>query len=393
MTLPAGHRRGLRYLLSAAGAVLVLLLGAATAPAALLVESNPASGSQVDTLERVELVFSGPVDIAPADVRVVAPDGSTAPITGIESQGDNAVRVTLGEIGQGMRAISFTGLDGVSGDPISGSVAFAVGSAPPRLDADRAISAASGAELGIALTAVSLLAAILAILALLIRTRRTSADGSRQPIVPIAAIVVAAGAAAALGAGIGIAMGMRGRAAIAGGGAVDQLSSSSFALWSLAALVIAVAIITLAGRVGRGTSGIAVGVGLVIAGLVATVGVATADQPSPPADPVAVRTLLDNGGQVSLGLDPGAVGLNSATVQMGGLGDDLGEPALVVRPLDGRVGPLRIPLEAAAGGDFTARDILLLFPGRWRGQIEGVPGITADDPALFDFDIQATPEQ
>ncbi len=392
MSLSAGPRSGLARSLTIVGACLALFVGASAASAAVITGSNPAPGAQVDTLGEVELTFSAPVDVAPDGVRIVAPDGSTYPVSNLEAT-DDTVRVTVGDVGTGMRALTVSGVERATGDPVTGSVVYAVGAPPPRLDANRAVSAASGSELGVALTAVALIAATLAILALLIRNRRSNPDGSRQPIVPIPAIVVAAGTVAVLGAAIGIAMGMRGRAAIAGGGALDQLASSTFALWSLVALIVAVAMIALAGRVRRGTAGLTVGIALVICGLVSTVGVATADQPAPPADPVAVRALLDNGGQVSLSLDPAAVGANSATVQMGGLGDDLGSPVLLLRPLDGRIGTMRIPLEPAAGGDFTARDVLIPFPGRWRGQVEGVPGIAEDDPALFDFDIQATPEQ
>jgi len=379
-----GPRRALVLLVI--GAALVLGAGPAAA-AAELVRSDPASGAQVEQLTRVDLTFSDAVSISADGARVVAPDGTESPVTRVERVADDTVRVIVGDVGPGLRALTFVGTDEATGDPVSGSVAVAVGGPVSVLDTARATSATSGAELARALAVVALAVGIAVLAWMLLRARRRP-DGA---VIPLGPILAAAAAVALIGGVGGVWMAVRGASASSAAGPLALLGESAFGLWSAAIVVIAVLMLVARGRVWRGGAGLVLGAAIAVGAVAGLGGVATAQLPQPTAADVDLRTSLESGVQASLTLSPAAVGGNVATVVLGGLPADADAPALLLRPLDGRLGAARYPLTASAGGTFAAPDVLLAFAGRWRAEIRGVPGVTPEDPAVFDFDVQPNP--
>jgi methionine-rich copper-binding protein CopC len=379
-----GPRRALVLLVI--GAALVLGAGPAAA-AAELVRSDPASGAQVEQLTRVDLTFSDAVSISADGARVVAPDGTESPVTRVERVADDTVRVIVGDVGPGLRALTFVGTDEATGDPVSGSVAVAVGGPVSVLDTARATSATSGAALARALAVVALAVGIAVLAWMLLRARRRP-DGA---VIPLGPILAAAAAVALIGGVGGVWMAVRGASASSAAGPLALLGESAFGLWSAAIVVIAVLMLVARGRVWRGGAGLVLGAAIAVGAVAGLGGVATAQLPQPTAADVDLRTSLESGVQASLTLSPAAVGGNVATVVLGGLPADADAPALLLRPLDGRLGAARYPLTASAGGTFAAPDVLLAFAGRWRAEIRGVPGVTPEDPAVFDFDVQPNP--
>jgi hypothetical protein len=345
----------------------------ATAGAAVLERSEPAAGGSLAPGEAVLLEFSAPVEIAADGVVLLDAAGNAMPAGPPEAVSDRAVRIPLEDAGAGLRILTWTGTAPGEEEPVRGSLVFDTGGATTDgLDVAGIARAAEASALALALLAAALAALVAAVIAGAVLRRRRDAGSST-----IAAIGIGAAAAVAVGAALGIlaVLGQPGSHpafAAACGAAVGG------ALLGLAAL-----------RPGGAprTAMVAAVLALAVSAIALT-GAATAARPEPVAADAQKQVLLDGGGQVSLTIAPSAVGANTASVSLrdvDSVPDD--RPVLVLRPLDGRIGPLRVPLRAAGDGGLVAERVLLPFAGRWRSQIEGVSGITADDPAVLDFDV------
>lgn len=353
----------------------------ATAAGAVLESSEPAVGGSLSDPTHVDLRFTGPVELPSDGIRLLGPDGAPLPIGPPEALADGTVRVPIAGTGTGLRALSWSGTSG--GDPVSGSIAFDVGpAATGSLPIGRLAAASTGGALATALVGVGL--AVAALVALLIaRGARIRSDAHR---VPLPAVLIGAAAVALIGALGGLWMVQRSRSAIGAGDADTTQLWIAFA----AAAIIAFAAAVLARAAGRRWP-----IGAAIAVLAALGAVASLLAPPLPEAAAAVdsRLLLDGGAAVDVGVEPGAVGRNRVLVSVQGVEAAATDtvPVLVLRPLDGSLGPMRVPLVVGPDGTAATDALLLVLPGRWRGQVEGLPGIAADEPVLFDFSVQPNP--
>jgi hypothetical protein len=193
-----------------------------------------------------------------------------------------------------------------------------------------------------------------------------------------------------IGSILGVSMGLRGAAASAGD-LIDRMGGSPLVVWCLAAVIVLLVVMVVSGRLWRGAVGYGLGVASAVGVVIVLGGVASAALPQPPAGDVDLRTSTESGVQASLTLSPAAVGRNALAVQLGGMPSAADQPLLMVRPLDGRVNSKNFPLAPEGDGVYVSDDVVLPFSGRWRAEIRAVPGATAEDPLVVDFDVQSNP--
>jgi hypothetical protein len=344
----------------------------AAAGAAVLERSDPTVGGSLPSGEAVTLEFSAPVVIAPDGIVLLDAEGNALPAGPPEAVSDRVVRVPIGDAGAGLRVLTWTGAASGVDEPVRGSLSFDAGGATTSaLDVAGIARAAEASSLALALLGASIAALIAVTAAVAVRRRRGATTQT------LAAIAIGAAAAVAVGALLGI-------VAVLGqpGGHLPFAAGC-------AAAIVGAALGLAALRTAPGSRAALTAHVLAIAvSAAALAAAAAAERPEPVAADAQKQVLLDQGGQVSLTMAPSAVGANAATIGLRDIDVAPGDqPVLVLRPLDGRIGPLRVPLQAADGGSLIADRVLLPFPGRWRGQLEGIGSITEDDPAVLDFDV------
>lgn len=343
------------------------------ASAVVLERSDPSIGGTLPGGQPVELEFSGPISIAPDGVLLLDAAGNPLPVGQPEAAAADVVRIPLDGTGSGLRTLSWTGAAPDDEVPVRGSITFDAGGASTgTLDVAGIARAAEASALALVLLVTSLVALTAAtVLGFALRRRRASRTTA------LTGIIVGAAAAVTIAALLGL---------IA---TVGQ--SGDFVIFAAACVAAIIGALLGVGAIRTSDSPrtvVALSALSVVVSAVALVGATVADRPVPVAPDAQKQVLLDQGGQVSLTMAPSAVGANAVTVGLRDVEESPDDrPVLILRPLDGRIGPMRIPLTRADDGAYGADRVLLPLAGRWRSQVEGVSGITEDDPAVLDFDV------
>lgn len=384
----AGRRFAQLTVLSAVVAGLTLP-GSAFAEVALE-SSTPAIGARVANIDEVRLRFSGPVLAAPGAFRLVDVRGRGLPTGPAIVSDDGTVVVPVVDRSPGLRALSWRLTEAASNQRVSGAITFDVGSSPsPSLNAAGAESASAGSSLARS-TAVVALAVLLAGLVLIVRARGVRAQ-PRQ--LPASAFVGGASAALALAGALGLVFGTR-------SATITGRSLPLFTALCVLAIVLAGGVL-LTWRLPRirGRPAVAAGAASALALGLAFV---TAGLPKPIEGDFEARAPLAGALQASVRISPGGVGANALTLDIGGPPDavrrardagDLSTVFALVRPLDGRIGPMRIPITpAGTEGGFRADALLLPTAGRWRAELHGIPSASQTGVTVFDFTVQPNAE-
>lgn len=355
------------------GCLAVVAVASPAVRAAVLERSEPVIGGALPAGAPVVLEFSSPISIAPGDVTLLDAAGEALPAGPPEAVTDRVVRIAIEEAGTGLRVLTWSGTVAGEEAPVRGSITFDVGGATtPALDVAGIARAAEASTLALALLAAGVVALIAAMATgVLVRRRRQAGSPT------IGAISIGAAGAVAVGAALGL-------VAVLGqpGGDAAYVVACVIALVGAALALVAVRP-AVAPRVAAVAAVLAIA-----ASAIALAGAASAARPEPVAPDFQKQVFLQQGGQVSLTMSPSAVGANTATIALSDIDSaSRDQPVLVLRPLDGRIGPMRVPLRAADDGTLLAERVLLPFAGRWRCQVEGISAITEDDPAVLDFDV------
>ncbi|NQU37873.1 MAG: hypothetical protein HQ526_09815, partial [Actinobacteria bacterium] len=283
-----------------------------------------------------------------------------------------------------------------SGDTAKGAIAFNNGPVQAAaLEIDTAVGAASGAQLARALVVVSALAMAGAALLLVLRRVRARSETSAIHHVSLRAVVVSACVTLIVGALLALVTATRAASVTASGNPLSAAVSSPFGTWALVALA-AAAVILASALVPAAWKRLAAVIVVVVASLVLVAGFAQAGTPQPPPAEQDQKLPVGNGLQLSARITPAAVGYNTFVVGVAGPKEALAPPTgdppfLLLRPLDGRIGTMRVQLYPQPDGGLKAENVLIPFEGRWRADLSGSTGLPADSPATFDFNIQPNP--
>lgn len=383
-----------------AGAVVSLLGSTAVAaqPPPTTEQISPKTGVTVEQLNEFRLRFDEPAELLPGSVELMD-FGAQAlsigePITGPA----NTVIIPVVDAAQGPQVLTWTAKSVRTGDVSSGSTTVEVGqTSNSTLDTAAATSAARGGELARTLIVVAAIALAIAGIGWWWRTRRRRSADHEDEVVPWQWVLVASGAALALGGALALVMLALSASVLAEGSPWLAAVSTSLGSWAIASLILGVLVCVAAPQLDRLRKWTAAAaIAFAVCAVILVGGAVNAATPALPEPDFEARLPIGNELQLSAGVSPSAVGLNTIAVGIAGPAKNLAPPSakpplLLLRPLDGAVGTMSYALTEQDDGGLAARDVLIPFPGRWRAELAGSTGVPAETQAVFDFNVQPNP--
>lgn len=267
------------------------------------------------------------------------------------------------------------------------------------LDAEGAIRAAEGAQLGRGLILAAGVAVIIAVGFLAVTApRRRAGDetesGWRSAVPPAAAgaaaVIILGGLVGSVAAGLNSAV-------LEGGSVLAASLSTPAGAWSLAAVAMGTVVIG-AVAIGRRRVLPAAAWSALLVGTVVVIGgsAMAADLPRPERQAQATLDLGD-GVQGTVVLTPGASGPNKVRVSLSGPPESLnpirtaasrGAASVELRDLASGSGAGPLGLSLSDQGDLRGEGLVVDGPGRWRVTL-ALPG--RSDPAITDVTLQPNP--
>lgn len=267
------------------------------------------------------------------------------------------------------------------------------------LDAEGAILAAAGAQLGRALILTAGVAIVVAMGYLTAAAARGRAGGGATWAWRSAMPHAAVGAAVVIIAGglIGSVAAGRNSAILEGGNLLAASLSTAVGAWSLAAVVLGAAIVAVV-VIGRRRPPPAAAWSALLVGTIVVAGgsALAADLPRPERQSQATIDLGD-GVQGTVVLTPGASGRNDVRVSLNGPPEQVAPIRAAARDGGARVdlrelasGARTEPLDLVLSdqGDLRGEGLVAGGPGRWRVTL-ALPG--RSDPVITDVTLQANP--
>ncbi len=378
--------------------MLVLLVGVSHAAAEppVLLSTNPAAGANIEDLRQIELRFAAPVELVPDSVKLTSISGEPIAIGEAVNLTPQTVVVPVASSSPGSMVLTWKVKSQDSTDTVSGAIAFDSGEvANATLDIAAATTAARIGELSRTLVITAAMTILGCAVVLLIRMMRRKADHDSSGVVPVRAVAVAGGAATALGGALALFMMMRGVSITGSGNAFSGAVATTFGVVSIAAIGVGVVAILFALRPLTGKAGVVITTAVGLGSVLLVVGFAQAVPPSIPEGDSDQRLPVGNGLQLSARVSPAAVGRNDFTIGVAGPREEMlaatdAPPMLSLRPLDGSIGTIRVPLVEQDDGGLAADRVLIPSQGRWRAEMSGSTGLPPGT-GVFDFNVQANP--